>query len=283
VNDDEKRAKCQINSDGTDGNFWADRFLGLGNRSSGSSGGNDSSELGVGSKCGAAKALVADGGSISSDGKDGNELGVGRSSGGNAGMVLALRGSPGGKDDQEGDVGSGFDGKDDQEADKAGDEPGIILFENPNCQLPKFGEPYCTKCGYVVDPITKGVRLLKKTPPTFECSQCNSKSTMLHRMLGSWPMQEFKELGLEEQQAFWRSSSSSKEGLKRSVEQHLLSRLVEVQCAKDAGPFLPLSVWSKQGYDVEDIKARALVEHHPVLGLTCQAKMPARAAKRNTK
>jgi hypothetical protein len=226
------------------------------------------SELGVGSSSDSASPAASS-----------SELGVGSSSGGNAGMELALRGSGcGGNADETGDEpndGSGYggNGSGGGGSDQDDDEAGEILFENPNLQLPKSGEPFCTKCGYVVDPVMKGVRLMKKSPPTFECSVCNSKSTMLHRMFGSWPMADFKELGLLEQQAFWRSSTSSKEGLKRSVEQHLLTRLVEVQCAKDAGPFLPLSVWSQQGYNVADIERRALFEHHPVLGSTYQVKI----------
>jgi hypothetical protein len=201
-------------------------------------------------------------------------LGAGSSSGGTDGTELAVRSSTGGTDGKE--LGSGTeveeldDGMHVDAAEELGSgtevkelgsgteveqsvgrelqgsatpafegEAGEIMFENPNCQLPRFGQPFCTKCGYVVDPIMKGVRLTCKSPPAFQCSKCNCKSTMLHRMFGSWPMQEFRELAIEEQQAFWRTSTSSMEGLRRSVEQHLLTRLVEaLRRTPGPGPLL---------------------------------------------
>ena len=131
-------------------------------------------------------------------------------------------------------------------------------------------QPYCTKCGYHVDPCSKGVRVISKTPPTFKCQKCNSMQCTLHKLFGTWPLDEFKALGEETQQKFWREAGGSREGLKQSVEQLLVRKVVEKKFASEAGPFLPLSVWATQGYNTDDIAARASMEVHPVLGPTYQ-------------
>ena len=114
---------------------------------------------------------------------------------------------------------------------------------------------------------------MRKTPPQFMCSVCNTKTTMLNRMFGTWPLPEFRDLQPDVQQSFWQSRANDKEALKRSVQDILVSRLVETELAKQEGPFLPLSVWASQGYNVQDIAARAKNKEHPVLGLTYQVKI----------
>ena len=128
---------------------------------------------------------------------------------------------------------------------------GVIRYEDVP---PPRAEPFCSKCGYTVDPVKRGVRLLTKSPPSFECSKCNSKQTMLSRMFGQWPLQQFRDLDQETQQAFWRSSTSNGESLKKAVEHHLVKRLVDIRCAKEEGPFLPLSAWQSRGFDIDTIR-----------------------------
>ena len=64
---------------------------------------------------------------------------------------------------------------------------GNIMFSSPNVVIANV-EPFCSKCGYTVDPLQKGVRLLTKTPQSFQCAKCNSKQVMLTQFsgLGRW-------------------------------------------------------------------------------------------------
>ena len=149
---------------------------------------------------------------------------------------------------------------------------GNIMFSNPNVVIANV-EPFCSKCGYTVDPLQRGVRLLTKTPQSFQCAKCNSKQVMLTQIFGTWPLADFKSLSDDVKQQFWRQTASDKTSLKKAVEHHLVNRLVETRLASEAGPFLPLLVWAQQGYDVMAIKLGAAMEMHPVLGETFQVKI----------
>ena len=77
---------------------------------------------------------------------------------------------------------------------------GEILERNPAMTLdPSF---FCTKCGYTVDPTKIGVRVVRKSPPTFSCSSCNSKTTMLSTIFGRYPTEAFQGLDEETVQKF---------------------------------------------------------------------------------
>ena len=138
---------------------------------------------------------------------------------------------------------------------------------------PASQDPVCIKCGYHVDVFGKGVRLLNKTTPQYACAKCNSRTSQLYSVFGSWPVAEFRELTEGEQQSFWRAQAHGKEDLKSLVSNTLVKKLVESRMASDAGPFLPLSVWEKQGYDPEVIRQKAKHEMHPVLGDTYQVRI----------
>ena len=146
-------------------------------------------------------------------------------------------------------------------------DQGTLVYKQP--ELPKH-ELSCTKCGHVVNPLHKGVRVMKKSPPEFCCGGCNSKTVMLNRMFGTWPLVEFRGLSNSEQLAFWKDQCNDSEGLKRAVEKHIVTKQVETELASRAGPFLPLSVWAAKGFDPEDIKAKATFRYHEVLGDTYQ-------------
>jgi len=135
--------------------------------------------------------------------------------------------------------------------------------------------PYCTKCGYTVDPITPGVRVVRKTPPAFQCNKCNSKTVMLTRMFGRWPPDEFKTLPPDVLKEFWATECVDKDGLKKAVENILVSRYVESQIAENAGPFLPLKTWADAPYhfDTAEIEAKAPMRVHAILGKTYQVKI----------
>ena len=107
---------------------------------------------------------------------------------------------------------------------------------------------YCTKCGYTVDPMLPGTRVVRKSPPMFVCSKCNSKTVMLTRMFGSWPPEEFKGLDDATMQKFWATQVADKDALRKAVEDTLVSRLVESQIAEESGPYLPLATWAEAPY-----------------------------------
>ena len=155
--------------------------------------------------------------------------------------------------------------------------PGFITFHNENFMKPLCNDPVCSKCGFTVDPCKPGVRVLGKAPPKFQCSSCNSKTTMLARTFGTWPLPDFKELPQTVQQEFWATAASTKEGLAKSVEHVLCSRAVERQLASDEGTFLPLDQYRSQfGWSEELIKSieeKAPCEDHVILGKTYQVKL----------
>ena len=152
----------------------------------------------------------------------------------------------------------------------SGGEVGVVHMGR---SLPLEDDPFCSKCGFKVDPWKKGTKLISKTKAAWCCGQCNSKAVMLSNMFGAWPLPEFKELSAQVQQQFWQESSSDKEGLKKAVEKHLVHSLIEARTATEAGPFLPLSVWQKKGFDTDQIQAKAKKEWHAVLGWTYQVKV----------
>jgi len=152
--------------------------------------------------------------------------------------------------------------------DAGADDKGVICFDGEGLSL--NSDPCCSKCGFSVDPVAKGVRLLSKSAPSWLCGKCNSKQVQLTRMFGTWPLTEFQGIPADAQKTFWREPCGDGTSLKRAVEKHLVTNLVETKLASDSGPFLPLSVWSAKGYDIHDIEAKAKKELHPVLGWTYQ-------------
>jgi len=154
---------------------------------------------------------------------------------------------------------------------------GVITLTNQNFMKPFSNDPMCSKCGFKVDPCKPGVRLVAKTPPTFQCSGCNSKTTMLSRMFGVWPLPEFKQLEPHVQQEFWATAASTKEALQRTVENIVLSRVVERELVSDLGTFLPLDQYRTQyGWSEDLLKAveeKAPCEDHAILGKTYQVKL----------
>jgi len=155
------------------------------------------------------------------------------------------------------------------------DEPekGIITTRSVGLKLDP--EPFCSKCGFVVDPLKSGVKLIRKTPPAFQCSRCNSKLTMLYSLFGKWPLDEFREIDEQTMQKFWQTQVYDRVTLKKVVETILVSRIVETQLAEDKGPFLPLATWAEAPYhfNVDEIKAKAPKRMHPILGETYQVKI----------
>ena len=81
----------------------------------------------------------------------------------------------------------------------------------------------CKRCRKLVDPIKKGVRLVKKThPQEWQCPECNSKLVTLTNLFGSWPIEAYHSLSDLEKTSFWQQSSSGRQALKEAVEQKIV-------------------------------------------------------------
>ena len=76
-------------------------------------------------------------------------------------------------------------------------------------------------------------------------------------------------------QRFWQTAVSNKAGLKKTFEDVVLSRLVESRIAEESGPYLPLKTWADAPYhfDPEQIRKKAPMRMHPILGETYQVKI----------
>jgi hypothetical protein len=128
--------------------------------------------------------------------------------------------------------------------------------------------PLCSRCNMPVDPQVPGTRRLQKSPLRFSCPACNVKGVALYQMFGTWPIPEFKGLSQEEQVKFWNSADASREGLRKATQNVLERSMEEIARNATKRRYLPLEVWEKQGFSIEDIKARGKYEWNPELGHT---------------
>ena len=135
------------------------------------------------------------------------------------------------------------------------------------------GLPLCVRCKTPVDPCNEKVRVATKSPPAFYCPVCNSKATVAARLCGKWPIEEFKELSLAEQEDFWKSCGTTAWDIMKAIEKHLVRRIINQRVNALEGDFLPLSVWAKKGFDPAIIEAQCEKEMHPQLGATYQVKV----------
>ena len=119
---------------------------------------------------------------------------------------------------------------------------------------------------------------MNKTAGLWRCDRCCVKITQLHRAFGRWPVDSFSRLSVSEQQSFMNSVKSVNRG-KETVSQlsDFLSKYeTHESYYEDKGKFLPLSVWDRQGYDVQMIKDRSDPKDkmvHPILGDVCRVRI----------
>ena len=112
---------------------------------------------------------------------------------------------------------------------------------------------------------------MNKTAGLWRCDRCSVKITQLHRAFGRWPVDSFSRSSVSEQQSFMNSVKAVNKG-KETVSQlsDFLSKYeTHESYYEDKGKFLPLSVWDRQGYDVQMIKDRSDPKDkmvHPILG-----------------
>ena len=129
-------------------------------------------------------------------------------------------------------------------------------------------QPVCKNCLRTVDPMKKGVRISSKKEETFVCEACNSKTTSMTRVTGTWPTVEFNGLSAQSKVDFWRCDGGlGKYKLKyaEEVAKHLIERKINGR----RGQSLPLGVLAVQGHDIERIRLNTPpedIEDNPQLG-----------------
>jgi hypothetical protein len=118
----------------------------------------------------------------------------------------------------------------------------------------------------MVDTVKPGTRLIRKSPPIWQCGSCCSKHVMLCRIFGTFPLPDFVALTAGEQAAFWKDAPTDVQGLKQAITETLTNSLVERTETGTAGQYLPLDVYAKQGFDTTHIEKGCHMKLHPVLG-----------------
>lgn len=144
-------------------------------------------------------------------------------------------------------------------------EPAVFQLLAP--ALPSPQNPVCHRCKVSVDMCRS--RLVGKSAACWICPACNTKSVQLHRIFGSWPPASFAKLPKAWQEEFWRSCAEMPGGpqLEEFVVQAITRKRVELEESTVGGEFLPLSVYSKRGYDAERIARECTdTQDHPILG-----------------
>jgi len=116
-------------------------------------------------------------------------------------------------------------------------------------------EPKCAKCGCDMDVLR--AQLTSKVAGLWKCSKCNTRTVQLHRIFGSWPIAQFKGLSEEDKLNFMKEigKAGSIEEIKNAAINSLTKMKISSFVAKKEGTYLPLSVYEKNGWDVELIKA----------------------------
>ena len=130
----------------------------------------------------------------------------------------------------------------------------------------------CRICLLPIEDVTRrGVRVVKKTPPTFQCPQCCVKIVSLTKLHGRWPVPEFEGLSEAMKVKFFAETGSSMTDLKAATVDLIVKNRVETHGGGIKGTFKPLSVYARDGYDIQMIKDNSAPEDretHPVLGET---------------
>ena len=135
-----------------------------------------------------------------------------------------------------------------------GEEPGVGEFEIPGLRI-NPGVPQCCKCGGEVDPL----RCAGKSPGTWKCRICNTRSVQLSRAFGSWPIPEYKALSEEAKRQFWADAKdcSSASKIAELVQRTMTSSVTNHEATVTEGEWLPLAVWAHRGWDTAQIVATA--------------------------
>ena len=115
--------------------------------------------------------------------------------------------------------------------------------------------PLCVKCNLEVDPF-KG-RLERKVGgrAAFKCGACNVKHVQLCGIFGHWPTVECEDLSEEAVTKFWATPTKTKADVEKLVTEQVVMRFIQLKRTKNAGTYLPISVYQTQGFPVDRILA----------------------------
>ena len=163
-----------------------------------------------------------------------------------------------------------FDGNEEATKSEAPSEPAQDAQAVPS---ESAALPQCKRCLAATDPTRPGCKTSGKVGNLkVTCAKCNNRETNLRRRIfGSWPIQEFDDLKEEEKLDFFQKCGCSAADVRKHISETLLRiRLLRKEKSR-GGQFLPLEVYEKMGYNIEDIQMKSNpedIEHHPVLGTT---------------
>ena len=116
----------------------------------------------------------------------------------------------------------------------------------------------CSLCTEKVDPMQKGAKLMGKASMKFRCNKCNVNTVAAaqQRWLGTWPIEEFKDLPDEAIAAFYKSAHGANPyKLKSLTMDSLKSVFIERQQETEFTEYLPINVWMSRGFTEEQVKA----------------------------
>ena len=128
---------------------------------------------------------------------------------------------------------------------------------------------FCSKCKTEVDPLR--AQITGKSSGSWRCNVCNTRIVQLNRAFGEWPPAEFHLLSDTEQSDFYKKVKACINSKKLIEETEIcLERVyIEKHSLGCVGKYLPLSVYEKKGYDIDDIQRNCKdIKEHPVLGQT---------------
>ena len=124
------------------------------------------------------------------------------------------------------------------------------------------GEPCCSLCGDKVDPLKKGVRLRAKQPKTWCCHKCNAVNSKQHHWLGTWPINEFKDLPDDAVRKFYKAAHGAKVPKMKHLTMDALKKIyTEREQDTLFSESLPLNVWVSRGFTEDQVKAFQSTPH----------------------
>jgi hypothetical protein len=134
----------------------------------------------------------------------------------------------------------------------------------------------CLRCKLACDPfkaIIKSKSTIDVSASKFVRRLCNNVANILQRNM-QWPPPMFSQLDDDSQKQFWLACQEMNRDDSRfqysKVRATLAKTLATRKTVQDAVETFsepkPLSVWSKAGYNIEDIQQKGKCEDHPVFG-----------------
>jgi len=120
----------------------------------------------------------------------------------------------------------------------------------------------CELCAVELDPLGKGIRLVKKSTMSFWCARCNSVCAIQQRWLGTWPIEEFKDLDDNTVEEFYKKAHGGNlHKLKAMTTDMLKAIFTQRYSETDFTEWLPINVWTSRGFTKEQVEACPSKKH----------------------